>query len=280
MMLEYLIRKVFHEPSLITPGAHASIRQLLESKMLSGEFARNGTDMCGEAVALPGLAIIDGIAHLPIAGAIGQGLSGFAKGRGAVDVLDISNEIDQASADKSVRSFLFDFDSPGGMVSGTPELASKMRAITKPKYGFTSGMIASAAYWLAASLDGIFATESAEIGSIGVYLPFHDLTKAAEMEGIKVELIKAGKLKGIGYPGLPLSDNQREHLQTRVNEIYAMFTAHVRATRGAHIADDTMQGQTFLAKEAHQRGLIDGLVTSKRDVIQMLPKTSPTPSRQ
>lgn len=272
MMLEYLVRKVFHEPSLITPGAHASIRQLLESKIASGEFIREGTDICGDKVELPGMVKEDGIAHIPLKGAIGSGLNGFAKGRGAVDVADISEEIDDAASDKSIKSILFDLDTPGGMVSGTPELASKIRAVNKPKYGFSAGLVASAGYWIGASLDGLFGTESSEWGSIGVYLPFHDLTKAAEMEGVKVELIKAGKLKGIGYPGLPLSEMQREHLQERVNEIYQMFTTHVRSTRGARISDDTMQGQTFLAKEALSRGLIDGLVTSKADVVRLLPR--------
>jgi signal peptide peptidase SppA len=255
MMIEYLVRKVFHEPSLITPGAHASIRQLLQSKIETGEFIREGTDSCGGKVEVPGMVKEGGIAYIPIAGAIGQGMSGFAKGRGAVDVADVSREIEDAMADKDIKSILFEFDSPGGMVSGTPELAGQIRSITKPKYAFTSGMIASAAYWLASACDGIFATESSEIGSIGVYLPFHDLTKAAEMEGVKVDLIKAGTLKGIGYPGTSLMPEQRQHLQERVNDIYQMFTSHVRATRGEHIHENTMQGQTFLAKEALSRGL-------------------------
>lgn len=270
-MIEYLVRQIFFEPSLITPSAHASIRKLIESKIETGEFLREGDDGCGKKIQIPGMEKRDGIAHIPIGGAIGQKLRGFAKGRGAVDVDDVSAEIDDAVSDKDVKSILFDFDSPGGMVSGTPELANKIRAINKPKFSFTSGMIASAAYWLASATDGIFATESAEVGSIGVYLPFHDLTRAAEMEGVKVELIKAGKLKGIGYPGLPLTDVQREHLQERVDQIYSMFTGHVKKTRGA-ISDDTMQGQTFLAREAQSRGLIDGIVSSKRDVIAMLPR--------
>lgn len=269
MILEYLIRKVFFEPSLITPCAHASIRQLLESKIESGSFIRDGVDSCGAKVELPGLQIIDGgLAVIPIGGAIGQGLSGFAKGRGAVDVADIEAEIEEALSDSKVHTILFDLDSPGGMVSGTPELAARIKRITGVRtVAFTQGMIASAAYWIASSCQSIYATESAEIGSIGVYLPFHDLTKAAEMEGVKVELIKAGKLKGIGYPGLPLTDVQREHLQERVNDIYKMFTSHVRANRGA-ISEDTMQGQTFLAREALSRGLINEIVASRAHVIQ------------
>lgn len=271
MMLTHLVQQIFHEPSLISAAAHASIRQLIEAKIASGEFIREGTDMCGKKVEVPGIVKENGVAVIPIGGAIGSNLRGFAKGAGAVDVADVSAEIDDAMADKSIKSLLFVIDSPGGMVSGTPELAAKIKSITKPKYAFTNGMIASAAYWLACACDGIFATESAEIGSIGVYLPFHDLTKAAENEGIKVELIKAGKLKGIGYPGLPLTDTQREHLQERVDQIYSMFTGHVRKMRG-NIAEDTMQGQTFLAREALSRGLIDGIVSSKADVIAMLPR--------
>lgn len=49
-----------------------------------------------------------------------------------------------------------------------------------------------------------------------------------------------------------------------------MFTNHVRETRGGHIADDTMQGQTFLAPEAEERGLIDGIVRDKYDALKEL----------
>jgi signal peptide peptidase SppA len=273
-MIEYLVRQIFFEPSLITPAAHASIRKLLESKLETDTFLREGDDGCGNKVQVLGMVKEFGIAHIPIGGAIGQKLRGFAKGRGAVDVQDVSDEIDDAVADKSVRSILFDFDSPGGMVSGTPELATKIKAISKPKYAFTNGMIASAAYWLASACDGIFSTESAEIGSIGVYLPFYDETKLYDRFGVKVELIKAGKLKGTGFPGTALGESQRQYLQERVDQIYGMFTGHVRKMRGAHIADDTMQGQTFLAREALFRGLIDGIVNSKRDVVAMLPRNS------
>lgn len=271
-MIEYLIRQIFHEPSLITPSAHASIRQLMESKLASGEFMREGDDGCGNKVELPSMEKKGGIAFIPIGGAIGQKLRGFAKGRGAVDVLDVSSEIDDAVSDKSIKSILFLIDSPGGMVAGTPELAAKIRGIAKPKYAFCDGMCASAAYWIASATDGLFGTESSEWGSIGVYLPFHDVSKAAENEGVKVELIKAGALKGIGYPGTSLTPEQRGHLQERVNDIYSMFTGHVRATRGAHIHENTMQGQTFLAREALSRGLIDGIVSSKADVVAMLPR--------
>jgi signal peptide peptidase SppA len=275
MKLQYLIQQVYHEPSLITPDAHASIRQLLESRLgdaESFEARAPGKGMCGEKIAVEQMEIIEGIAHIPIGGVVGQKLSPFERGDGAVDVMDVMDELDQAEADPKVTAALLDIDSPGGMVMGTPELGNRIKEFReqKPIMAFSNGMIASAAYWIASSTTAIWTTQSAQIGSIGVYLPVVDYTGYYEQKGIKVELIKAGKLKGIGFPGTKLSAAGREHLQERINEIYQMFTGHVRAMRGQPIADETMQGQTFLAGEAVKRGLVDGIVRDKGDVVRML----------
>jgi signal peptide peptidase SppA len=273
MKLQHLLQQIYYEPSLITPDAHASIRQLIESRLQNSDasFAREpGQGICGEAVEVEEMEVIEGIAHIPVNGAIGQKLAPFERGDGAVDTIDIFDELDLAEDMDDVRGILLDIDSPGGMVTGTPELADRIARVRKPIYAFTNGMIASAAYWLASSTNGIFSTKSASIGSIGVYLPVFDTKDYYEQQGVKVELIKAGKLKGIGFPGTSLSEAGREHLQARVNSIYTMFTGHVRQQRGHTIHDDTMQGQTFMADEAETRGLIDGVVENKSEVLELL----------
>lgn len=272
MNLHYLIQKVYHEPALITPSAHAAIRQLLESRLLdaSGEVqaAREG-EYCGEKVELDGMEIKEGVAHIPIAGAIGSKLSGFAKYRGAVDVADVENELDEAEDSDEVKAILLDIDSPGGMVLGTPELADRIAQVEKPIMAFSNGMIASAAYWLASATDGIFTTRTAETGSIGVYMPVVDKSQAFAAMGVKVELIKAGKFKGMGFPGVSLTDAQREHLQAEVNQIYGMFTEHVRQYRG-DVSSETMQGQMFMGPESVRVGLADGIVKNKGEAVQIL----------
>lgn len=265
------ILSALYEPSLITPGAHASIRRLIESRLGQEAFEaadaqRQGTDFCGNTVDLPSMAVIEGIAHIPIGGAIGHKLGLREKGRGAVDTTDVMNELAQADADPAVTAAVLDMDTPGGMVTGTPELAAAVAAFSKPILAFTSSMIASAGYWIAASADGIFTTQTASTGSIGVYVPWIDQTEAMKAEGLKVELIKAGKLKGLGFPGTALTDAQREHLQEQVDNIYGMFKSHVIEHRG-NVPDSAMQGQTFMAREAMAAGLIDGIVSSKADMI-------------
>ena len=282
MKLHQLIQTLYYEPALITPDAHASIRQLIELRLgdgragvgvppLGGPLTREpGQDYCGNEVDVDEMEIRGGVAYIPIGGAIGQKLTPFDRGDGAVDVLDIMQELRDAQRDPMVRGIILDMDSPGGMVSGTPECADAVAACDKPVYAFTSGMIASAAYWIASAADGIFTTRSAAVGSIGVYVPVIDLSQMYEQRGVKVELIKAGKYKGEGFPGTSLTKEGRAQLQTRVNYIYAMFTAQVRATRGDAIADETMQGQIFLGQEAVSLGLVDALVSDIAEVADLI----------
>jgi len=268
---QHIIEQVYFQPWLITEAGHAAITHLLESH-LAETVQREGKDICGAAIDLEQMQIIDGMAHIPIGGVIGKKLSGMEKGSGAVDVNDVADELHQACADPAVTRILLHIDSPGGMVTGTPELGAQISRIKKPVYAFTDGSMASGAYWIGASADALFATETANIGSIGVYLPVVDSTEAMAKRGIKIDLIKAGTLKGAGFPGTSLSAEQRAHLQQRVNDIHGMFTGHVQAHRGT-LKEETMQGQTFLAKEALARNLIDGIVSSKADLIaQLLPR--------
>jgi protease-4 len=119
----------------------------------------------------------------------------------------------------------------------------------------------SAAYWLAAPADAIVVGATSCIGSIGVYTVFMDTTRYYENAGVEVELIKAGRLKGIGVDGTKLSDEGRAFLQERVAKVYEQFTGAVRSHRGPQVSDDTMQGQYFDGAEAVARGLADRIGT-------------------
>lgn len=268
MMLEKILRTLRSEPLALTAPAFASIKSLFEGRLANGEFSRDGTDMCGGKVDIAGMTIADGVAQIPIRGAIGQGLNGFAKGMGAVDVEDVETEINLAEADPSVKVIAFIIDSPGGMVSGTPELASRIKSIKKSKYAFAAGQTASAAYWLASQTDAIFVTETSDVGSIGVYLAAMDETEAYRAQGLKVDLIKAGKLKGIGFPGTAMGKDQREHLQARVDDIHNMFKSQVQKSRRVKV--DAMEGQTFMGQNAIDAGLADYLVSNRSEFLKMI----------
>lgn len=263
-----ILSTLTQEPLVITPSSHASILKLFESHM-NGRSERNGVDICGDAVELEQAFMEDGIMHIPINGPIGRGLGKFEKGAGAIDVGDISDELDKAKSDPGCRAVILHIDSPGGMYSGIPELANEIMEFDKPIYAFIPGAACSAAYWLACACDMVCATTSADIGNIGVYCYLIDNSRQYKDAGLDPELITSGQYKGMGAPGIPLTDIQRQHLQDRVDEMAETFYSAVETARPG-VSREDMQGQCFKAPSALEKGMVDEIVGEIDDVVAML----------
>lgn len=201
---------------------------------------------------------------------------------GATDMNQVAEAIQEAVAQDAVKSILLDIDSPGGTVNGTPELAQAVADAAKLKsiHAFSAGQMCSAAYWIASQCDAVYATPSARVGSIGVMLPFIDSAEKFRSQGLKVEVFAAGKFKGMGTPGVSLSEEQRALIQSDIEEVAADFKSAVLA-RGRKIPDEAMEGQSFSARKA-QRFNLAGTVKSRNEVISRLRSIAArvdTPSR-
>ena len=217
----------------------------------------------------------NGVAIIPVAGVIGHKVSAVSKLLGAVDTVDVIAAIELAAEDDDIDTIILDIDSPGGTVGGVPELAETVedvqRAGVKKIYAYTDSMMASAAYWMAAGANGIFAAPSAEVGSIGVYLPVMDTSKALAEKGVTVEIFKSGKYKAAGFPGVALDEEVRKHLQLEVMETYNEFAGFVKKYR-ADINYEYMQGQTLTGRKAAEVGMVDGTAKNIDSLLQMLGK--------
>lgn len=207
------------------------------------------------------------LATISISGVIGKKLPKWMTAFGMIDVDNIAKAISAANADDSVKAIFLEIDSPGGSVTGVPEAARLIRNSAKPVYAYSETLCASAAYWLASGATGIFASESALVGSIGVFVPIADMRRMFEMAGIEMDVIKAGTLKAAGYPGTSLSAEQRADLQSSVDFIYAMFTSFISERESANgmPSRETMQGQDFYGEQALEACLVDGI--GRRDEI-------------
>lgn len=210
----------------------------------------------------------DSVAVIQVYGVIGKNLSMFESMCGGVDVNTIEQSIKEALADRSINAILLDFDSPGGVVTGVPELAQVIRQAdqVKPVYGFTGAQCCSAAYWLASQCRALACTVSADVGSVGVYMALCDDSDWWNKEGYKLELIKAGTFKYTGGSGQPLAADARALLQQDVDTIYQMFVTDVRAVRGP-IEDQALQGQTFMGQAAVDCGMCEETTSSIDDYI-------------
>jgi signal peptide peptidase SppA len=176
------------------------------------------------------------------------------------DTAAVTREFDSISRNDEVQGILLDFNSPGGFMTGGPELADRIKATRKkkPVVAYTSGMMASLAYWIGSQADAVVASRASIVGSIGAYMTFYDWTGFLASKGIKTEVFKnkEGKFKAIGLPGTSLTDEQRDHLQSRIQSGFDEFKRDVLSAR-PNVPDDAMQGQTFSGREAKRIGLVD-----------------------
>lgn len=206
------------------------------------------------------------LAVVKIHGAIDKVLTQFEMDcYGGCDLADVDTALALAEADPQVDTVLLDIHSPGGSVTGTPETAARVARMreTKEIHAFTSTLCCSAAYYIASQADVIASAPSAIVGSIGVYLAIIDQSRALELEGIKVELIKAGRLKAMGASFKPVTDEERAFLQAGVDRIHADFRKAVTTLREVQTAD--MEGQWFDGSEAHSKKLVDVLTSASID---------------
>ena len=219
----------------------------------------------------PCLSIEDGVGVVAIRGPMLRQPGPFERGTlRACDTEEITRAVEEAASRSDVSAIFLDIDSPGGSVNGTPELAQAVADAAKAKYvyAFSAGQMCSAAYWVASQADAIYATPSARLGSIGVILPVLDSSGAFDKAGLKVEVFAAGKFKGAGTPGVALTQDQRDWLQSEVEETGADFRSAVLA-RGRKIPDEAMEGQTFSARKAMRMNLA-GMVRNRAEAMERL----------
>lgn len=195
-------------------------------------------------------------------------------GGGGTSTQAFTQAFREAMADPSVAGILIDCDSPGGSVTGTPELAAEVMKArgTKPVYAFVNGLAASACYWVASSCEAIYSTPSGSAGSIGVYCTHTDASKAMEKAGLAQEFISAGKYKTEGNSNGPLNPEGRAHIQGQINSFYDKFTSDVARGRGATSAAVKAgygQGRCLLADDALKAGLIDGVCTFDQAIAKL-----------
>ena len=201
-------------------------------------------------------------------GALGRGWTEID--RWYLDPIDVDEIVTAISATAPGSTVVLWFRSPGGIVTGIPEAATALRklGVDRRLVAYSDECCASAAYWLAAQCQRITSAPTAEIGSIGVYLAFYDFVDYLAQRGVKLELFKAGDLKGLGVMGNPLDDAAREYLQAGVVDAYRQFVTAVTEMRAMDAA--TMQGQTLRGKDAYKANLVDAFAPSFADYLATL----------
>jgi capsid assembly protease len=196
----------------------------------------------------------------------------------------ISDAVEDAAADPSVKRIVLAVDSPGGEVTGLPETAAVIAraAKVKPVSAHVDGTAASAAYWLASQSSDITLSPSSEVGSVGVRMMHADISKMMDDAGIKITELHAGKFKTEWTPFAPLSDDAKAHMQERLNNAHTDFIRAVAEGRGARASAGIRkarygEGRMFTAQEAMGHGLADKVLSS-REFYRAIQSTEELPA--
>ncbi|ADL58792.1 signal peptide peptidase SppA [Methanothermobacter marburgensis] len=196
------------------------------------------------------------VAIIPVHGAIAYDSAGFSD---AVSPDDIKNLIEEANSDPSVKAIVLDINSPGGTPVASEELMDAIKKSEKPVVSWISDSGTSGAYLAASASDRIVASPSAWVGSIGVILDLTDLSEMYRQMGINKYAIKAGEYKDMGADYRMITDEERQMLQSMVNEEYDYFIRTVAANRNLSVSyvRGLAEGRIFTGRQALKNRLVD-----------------------
>jgi serine protease SohB len=188
---------------------------------------------------------------------------GIGTGRNALSDAGIAPVIEKAFRAKPAAVALV-INSPGGSAVQSSLIAARIRRLADEKgikvHAFVEDVAASGGYWLACAGDDIFVDASSILGSIGVIFASFGFPDLMSRHGIERRVITAGTSKSLADPFLPQKPEDVERLKALQGPIHDAFIAHVKARRGARLAEaDLFNADVWVGRQAVDLGLADGV---------------------
>ena len=201
---------------------------------------------------------------IPILGSLTHRGSSMGALSGISSYHSLQDAINSALDDDSVKNILLDIDSPGGTVAGAFDFAdfiAESKAV-KPIYAIARDQMSSAAYLIGSAATKVYATQTSQVGSIGVVAMHLDKSEKDKKEGVKPTFIHAGAYKVAGNPHEKLEGDALDYLKGSVEESYDMFVSAVARNRGLNEQDvrDT-EARVYKGSKAKEIGLVDEITT-------------------
>ncbi|MEX0907235.1 MAG: signal peptide peptidase SppA, partial [Gemmatimonadota bacterium] len=204
----------------------------------------------------------------------GRGSAGFGIG-GRIAVLsidgvihddrDLLDQLREFRDDASVRGYLVEINSPGGVVAPSQSIYRELRRVRDedevPVVAAISGVGASGGYYIALAADSIFALPGSITGSIGVIMEVPDASELMAKVGVRMQTVMSSEHKDVGSPFRPLGAGDRAILDSLVLDVFTQFVGVVALERNLpegtvlEIAD----GRILSGRQALDRRLIDRL---------------------
>lgn len=163
----------------------------------------------------------------------------------------------------NVIGVVLDIDCPGGQVSGLAEFSEFLANYSKPIVAYTDGLMASAAYYVAASSKYIVSNKNADfIGSIGTMLSYVDLDGIYEQMGAVIKDVYATGSGRKNEESRAMKDNNSDALLIKniLDPARDKFVSDVKSFRN-NIDESVFDGAIYVPAEALSLNLVDELGT-------------------
>lgn len=264
----HCVEQLFYKPLVITQARHAALCRILETRMRGDmPMPLPTTEPDDDDEIEPDWQSYGADAVIPVHGVLTAHESDIPASSCGCGLDTVRGMIKAAVADPEVEKIILDFRTPGGGVTGLPELGREIASIRDKKtIAFTDSECCSGGVWLASQCQYFYTTGSASVGSIGVWCAYLDMSRMMQNEGVNMQAISAGKYKLLGAYWRPLNDEEKGMLQSEVDNIYNQFTEAVNLNR--EVDREYMQGQIFSGTEAVEIGLCDGQVESMDELLE------------
>ena len=267
---------VFNMPWAILPAKLTDILGVLYSKehgeLLDDEKLEAKVEEINNADKR--YSVEDGIAIIPIYGILSKRFNIISALSGGTSYELLGKDIESALSDNDVKGLFLDTDSPGGAVDGMTDVTDVIynaRNGAKPIMAFANGLMASAAYHIGSAADYVVAANpTTQVGSIGVIMaPHMDYSKRYAKEDIKVTTFYAGKFKMTPNKYTPLSKDDKNYIQDKLDYLYSLFVDAVAKHRNSTsdiVNRDMAEGRIFIGNQALDAGLVDDILNKSQAI--------------
>ncbi len=184
--------------------------------------------------------------------------------------------LERYGSSQDIAAIVLRIDSPGGGVAASQEIYEAVKRVREGgKFVIASmaSVAASGGYYIACGADTIMANPGTTTGSIGVIAEMLNATELMQKIGVHFEIIKSGKFKDTGSPFRPMNQEDRQQLQSYVDNAYQQFVDVVATERGLP-TEQVLQyadGRIYTGQQAHELQLID-LLGTYEDAIDLAGK--------
>jgi protease-4 len=195
------------------------------------------------------------------------------KGQNKVGVLEVKGAIEKSDGflkdlkhfrdNDDIKAVVVRVDSPGGAVAPSQEMhdAIAKTVKVKPVVIAMGNLAASGGYYLSVSATKIYADPGTLTGSIGVIAEMPEVDALMDKINVKMNVYRSGKLKDMGSPFRPPTDDDRKLFQSVIDDTYDQFLTAV--AEGRHLKVEEVRpladGRVFTGRQAKAKNLVDEL---------------------